>query len=146
MCAGLHCSSGSSPSSVWPAAEHFFVRPHSFRKFLHALPPLMFVGVSAASGAVALGVVAPVVLFFVAVFVFGDMGGPLLLAHFGGPRPRRWRSSWHRGVTLVARSPAVRARLVLALRRPNQALQRTGSVPGFTVLSRLQPVVGLAGR
>ena len=27
MCAGLHCSPGSSPSSVWPAAEHFFVRP-----------------------------------------------------------------------------------------------------------------------
>ena len=25
--AGLHCSPGSSPSSVWPAAEHFFVRP-----------------------------------------------------------------------------------------------------------------------
>jgi|GEM_PF-7028347 len=24
---GLHCSPGSSPSSVWPAAEHFFVRP-----------------------------------------------------------------------------------------------------------------------
>ena len=27
MCAGLHCSPGSSPSSVWPAAEHFFVMP-----------------------------------------------------------------------------------------------------------------------
>ena len=25
VCAGLHCSPGSSPSSVWPAAEHFFV-------------------------------------------------------------------------------------------------------------------------
>ena len=24
MCAGLHCSPGSSPSSVWPAAERFF--------------------------------------------------------------------------------------------------------------------------
>ena len=29
---------------------------------------------------------------------------------------------------------------------PNQALQRTGSVCGFTLLSRFQPVVGLAGR
>ena len=27
MCTGLHCSPGSSPSWVWPAAEHFFVRP-----------------------------------------------------------------------------------------------------------------------
>ena len=27
MPAGLHCSPGSSPSWVWPAAEHFFVRP-----------------------------------------------------------------------------------------------------------------------
>ena len=27
MCPGLHCSPGSSPSSVWPAAEHFFVMP-----------------------------------------------------------------------------------------------------------------------
>ncbi len=27
VCAGLHCSPGSSPSSVWPAAERFFVRP-----------------------------------------------------------------------------------------------------------------------
>ena len=31
-------------------------------------------------------------------------------------------------------------------RRPNQALQRTGSVCGFTLLPRFQPVVGLAGR
>ena len=30
--------------------------------------------------------------------------------------------------------------------RPNQALQRTGSVRGFTLLPRNQPVVGLAGR
>ena len=30
--------------------------------------------------------------------------------------------------------------------RPNQALQRTGSVCGFTLLSRFQPAVGLAGR
>ena len=29
--AGLHCSPGSSPSSVWPAAEHVFVRPHPKR-------------------------------------------------------------------------------------------------------------------
>ena len=42
----------------------------------------------------------------------------------------------------LARSAAIHARRV----RPNQALQRTGSVPGFTLLSRLQPVVGLAGR
>ena len=27
VCAGLQCSPDSSPSSVWPAAEHFFVRP-----------------------------------------------------------------------------------------------------------------------
>ena len=30
--------------------------------------------------------------------------------------------------------------------RPNQALQRTGRVCGYTLLSRSQPVVGLAGR
>ena len=40
-------------------------------------------------------------------------------------------------------SPAV----LHALRvRPNQALQRTGSARGFTLLSRFQPVVSLAGR
>ena len=31
VCAGLHCSPGSSPSSIWPAAERFFVRPRSKR-------------------------------------------------------------------------------------------------------------------
>ena len=34
VCAGLQCSPGSSPSSVWPAAEHFFVRPRSKQSVL----------------------------------------------------------------------------------------------------------------
>ena len=42
----------------------------------------------------------------------------------------------------LTRSAASHARRV----RPNQALQRTGNVCGFTLLSRFQPVVGLAGR
>ena len=40
VCAGLHCSPGSSPSWVWPAAEHFFVRPHQPGGWLFALPLL----------------------------------------------------------------------------------------------------------
>ena len=64
-------------SSLWPAAELPFVRRLSFRKLLHALPPLLFVGVGAGSGALLLGVITPIILFFVAVFIFGDMGGPL---------------------------------------------------------------------
>ena len=48
MLAGLHCSPGSSPSSVWPAAKHFFVRPLALVKVLHQftiiLPMLLVSG------------------------------------------------------------------------------------------------------
>ena len=42
--------------------------------------------------------------------------------------------------------PSATTRFSCKVAGPNQALQRTGSVCGFTLLSRLQPVVGLAGR
>ena len=98
--AGLHCSPGSSPSSVWPAAERFFVRPHQPGGWPLALTPL--VGLRSATGP---------------------------------RRPRRSsRRGRHRGfqpagsLVQLAAPPSRRV-------RPNQAMQRTGGVRGFTVLS-----------
>ncbi len=62
----------------------------NFRKLIYALPPLAVIVVGTGSGAVLLGVVVPIILFLIAVLVFGDMGGPLfwpifiVLGFFGG--------------------------------------------------------------
>lgn len=58
----------------------------NYRKLIYAAPPLAVVAVGTVAGAILLGIVTPVVLFLVAVFVFGDMGGPLfwpILVIFG---------------------------------------------------------------
>ena len=63
---------------------------------------------------------------------------PLAAPRSGCVRRRRFQ--------LTAPSLVQPACLLIRRVRPNQALQRTGSVCGFTLLSQFQPVVGLAGR
>ena len=111
VCAGLHCSPGSSPSSVWPAAERFFVRPHQPGGWPFALA--LLVGLR-----------------------------PTAAAHV--PR-RSSRCGRRRGFQLAGALVQPAAPPIRRV-RPNQALQRTGSVCGITLLPRFQPVVGLAGR
>ena len=146
VCAGLRCSPGSSPSSVWPAAERFFVRPHE---------------VAAPTGKPR------------RCFATGASVGPprrwavhvsprCSLCRLQQPRlqPRNWlrdrprrplrrRASPHPWGKIEAPS-GHRALLprqgCKGVVRPNQALQRTGSACGFTLLPRFQPAVGLAGR
>lgn len=47
------------------------------RKLFWATLYVAVVCAGAGAGAVLLGIVAPVILFFIAAFVLGDMGGPL---------------------------------------------------------------------
>ena len=99
--AGLHCSPGSSPPSVWPAAERFFVRPHQPGGWPFALT--LLVGLHPA----------------------------------GAPQPpcRSSRCVLRRRFHLAALSLTRPAAPPVRRVRPNQALQRTGSVCGFTVRS-----------
>ena len=103
MFPGLHCSPGSSPSSLWPAAEHFFVRPHQPGGWPFALA--LLAGLHAAAA-----------------------------AHV----PRRSFRCVRRCGFRLAGSLVQSAASLIRRVRPNQALQRTGSVCGFTLLSLFQ--------
>ena len=67
MLAGLHCSPGSSPSSVWPAAERFFVRPPALT--LKQLDKVLY-GICVTC--IVLG------LLFVVILIWGDWADELL--------------------------------------------------------------------
>ena len=74
--------------------------------------------------------------------------GPVVHFRSAASRPPGIVAAPSAAVSLAApaRPPSRRRPSPLSASRPNQALQRTGGVCGFTLLSRFQPVVGLAGR
>ncbi len=133
VCAGLHCSPGFSPSSVWPAAERFFVRPHPKRLVL--LRTCAVFPIRGPSRVLAFWPHGPRRLHLLGSAAFSSVRVSSVPSLRSSPGLGR-HSAVHQGAAVFH-----------ALRvRPNQALQRTGSVCGFTLLSRFQPVVGLAGR